>query len=222
MPRKSFQREMDELQTNVRTFGDAVTVRLRRAVTAIERRDKDLAQTVVEGDGAINDRYVELERKCIDLFALQQPVASDLRIVAATYKILTDLERIADLAGNLASAVVDAETIVAASIDIVELGNLAIEMVEDALHAYVYEDTALCFDVAERDDRLDDLSEDAAAGLIRELSEMRATTAEPDALLGDVRRLLLTIRDLERVGDHAVNVAARTLYLTESDDELLY
>jgi phosphate transport system protein len=222
MPRESFQQELATLQRDVSTFGDAVSVRLRRAVTAIERRDKALAGTVVDGDDAINERYVELERACIDLFALQQPVASDLRVVASTYKLLTDLERVADLARNLAGWVVSADTTIVPAADLVELGDLVVSQFDDAMDAYAHDDTDLCYEIAERDDEVDRLSERVAEDVMRELAATKATRTDPETLLSEVRRLLLTVRDLERVGDHAVNVAARTLYLLEFDDELLY
>jgi len=222
--RDTFEQQLDELESSVLELGEAATVRLRRAVTAIETHDRALARTVMEGDHEINERYLELESDCIDLFALQQPVASDLRFVTASFKILTDLERIADLAANIGSYVVELETETLTEVALVDIGQLAGDMLEEALSAYVTGDADRCHHVAERDDELDGLCERAADRIIRDLVERDPLEPEVDTerLLAQVHRLLLMIRDLERVGDHAVNIAARTLYMVESDDQLLY
>jgi phosphate transport system protein len=222
--RETFERQLDELESAVLELGEAVTVRLRRAVTAIERHDRQLARTVLEGDHEINERYLALESDCIDLFALQQPVAGDLRFVAASFKILTDLERIADLAANLGSYVVDLRTDSLPEVELVDIGQLAGDMLEDALSAFVTGDPDRCHHVAERDDELDARCERAADRIIRDLVERDPLVSGVDTerLLAQVHRLLLMIRDLERVGDHAVNIAARTLYMVEGDDRLLY
>jgi phosphate transport system protein len=97
-------------------------------------------------------------------------------------------------------------------------------MIEAAMDAYAEEDPEACYEIAERDDEIDAMCEEASATVTRDLIERQDITAEEaiERTMQDVTRLLLTIRDLERVGDHAVNIAARTLYMVESDDDLLY
>jgi len=189
-------------------------------------QDRSLASRIADTDHEINERYLELESTCIDLFALQQPVASDLRFVAASFKILTDLERIADLAANLAAYVVSGERRYdwLSEISISDLAGTAIEMIEDALSVYGDGASDQCHAIAERDDDLDGLCERAAQGIIRSLVDRApiADSEEFEQSLQEVTRRLLVIRDLERIGDHAVNIAARTLYMTESDDSLIY
>jgi phosphate transport system protein len=212
---------MNALQEAVLELGATVVDRLRTAVAALEDRDRERARSVLEGDHAINERYLELEADCIRLFTLQQPVASDLRFVAASFKILTDLERIGDLAMNLGGYVTGMSREFVPRADLVTIGELVADQVEAALEAYESGDPDRCNTVAERDDEIDGLCERAAEVLLRDLVD-RDPKESLETLLEEVFQLLLTIRDLERVGDHAVNVAARTLYMTESDDALLY
>jgi phosphate transport system protein len=208
---------------------------------------------VIEADEAINDRYLVLESDCIDLLALQQPVASDLRFVASSFKIVTDLERVGDLATNLGTYALADDRRLDAAVDLRGIGAVVDEMLETALDAYAADDAAACRAVADRDDEVDALCERASQRIVRELIA-RAATPDGDVeavdeaeaisadstgasdgagdlaidgwsverLLDDVSRVLLAIRDLERVGDHAVNIAARTLYTADNDTSLLY
>ncbi|WP_227353692.1 phosphate signaling complex protein PhoU [Haladaptatus salinisoli] len=225
MARKSYQQQLADLQENVLYMSEVVMERLRLGLNALEQKDRELAREVIEGDDEVNELYLKLEQDCIDLFALQQPVASDLRMIAATFKIITDLERIADLAVNLGEYTLAADRDMFPEVDIQELGNVTLEMMESTMDAYADEDTEACYAVADRDDHLDQLCERASALVVRDLIETELeenTEEEVERLLQDVSRLLLTIRDLERVGDHAVNIAARTFYMVENDDELIY
>jgi phosphate transport system protein len=224
VPRDEFQRSLDDLRAEVLSMSDLVGDRLDRALAALETVDEATAREVIEGDDAVDRRYLELESTCIQLFARQQPVAGDLRFVAASFKILTDLERVADLAVNLAQYTLEADRERFAEIDLSAIGDLAGRMLDDAMTAYRTDDAALCREVAARDDELDSLCQRASERVVRDLIEGEAGDGDPwsvERLLDDVSRLLLVVRDLERVGDHAVNVAARTLYMVESNPELV-
>ena len=223
--RESYQQKLDALRDAVVALGETVVDRLELALSSLATGETEAARRVLDGDGEINDRYLDLERECIDLFALQQPVAGDLRFVAASFKILTDLERIADLATNLADYAPEASREAFPEVDVQALGVSAIEMVEMAVEGYAEADTEACFAIDEYDDSLDQRCVEASDAVVRSLIERETAMAEDDAverLLDDASRLLLTIRDLERVGDHAVNIAARTLYMVENDDALIY
>lgn len=225
MSRPSYQEQLERLREDVLAMGDLVIRRLRLGLEALDRTDHELAWRVIDGDDAVNEQYLELEQNCIDLIALQQPVASDLRLVAASFKILTDLERIADLAVNLGEYALYADKDTMADVDVTQLGEQAISMVEAALTAYDERDGEACRAVAERDDDLDAECERASETVVRDLIETElgadADEEEIELLMQDVSKVLLTIRDLERVGDHAVNVAARTYYMVESDPTLI-
>ena len=224
MARNEYQQQLAALRDRVLEMSDLVCHRLERALSALETKDDELADRIIAGDHEINELYLEIEQTCIDLFALQQPVAGDLRFIAASFKIITDLERIADLAVNLGEYTLQAERDRYSEIDIGYIGTRTVEMLEAAMQAYADEDAETPHDIAALDDEIDALCEGASDVVVRDLLEAEGTTGEvaDDAFLDDVSRMLLTIRDLERVGDHAVNIAARTLYMVENDDELIY
>ena len=224
MPRESYQTQLDALREDVLYMSEIVLERLRMGLDALERKDEGLAWEVIDGDDEINELYLELEQDCIDLLALQQPVAGDLRFITASFKLITDLERVADLATNLADYSLDARQNVYPEVDVQGIGEDVAGMVGEAMDAYAAEDLDACFAIAEYDEEIDDRCTAASEVVVRDLIETEIAPGEPDieALMDDVSRLLLTIRDLERVGDHAVNIAARTLYMVENDDELIY
>ncbi|SFC05833.1 phosphate uptake regulator, PhoU [Halobiforma haloterrestris] len=222
MSRNDYQQQLERLREDVLEMSDVVCLRLRKALEALETKDEALAEDVITGDHEINELYLELEGDCIDLLALQQPVAGDLRFIAASFKIITDLERIADLATNLGKYTRWADRDRYPDIDIRHIGTETVDMLEAAMAAYASDDVDAAYDVAAKDERIDDLCERASEVVVRDLLETEAVIAPDDALLDDVERMLLTIRDLERVGDHAVNIAARTLYMVENDDELIF
>ena len=223
MPREQYQNSLDDLRADVLAMGELVTERLGESLDAIERRDESLARTVVEGDAAVNETYLRLEDRCVDLFALQQPVAGDLRFVTASFKIITDLERIGDLAVNLANHSRAATRTVAPEVAVDAIGEAARELLERSLSAYETADPAACRAVAADDDEVDALCQRASESVTRDLiAGTDGDGWEVERVLDDVSRVLLTIRDLERVADHAVNIAARTVYMIENDPELLY
>jgi len=219
MPRDGYRERLEALRRDVVSTGEVAVRRLRDALTALEQKDDELARRVIEGDAEVNARYLGTERDCIDLIALQQPVAGDLRFVVASFKILTDLERVGDLATNIADRATEARRDRFAEVDVQEIGAFAASMVEDSLEAYGNEDVEACRGVAESDDVLDARCEGATRRVIRELAD--AAHEDADGSVSDAKNLLLTVRDLERVGDHGVNIAARTLYMVEHEDELL-
>ncbi len=224
MPREQYQTKLENLRDDVLYMSELVAERLRMGLDALKRRDGELGEEVITGDAEINELYLELERECTDLIALQQPVAGDLRFIAASFKIITDLERIADLATNLGEYAGEAEREVFPDVDVQRIGDETLEMLDAAMTAYERSDPDLCHDVAAMDDDVDALCETASDLVVRDLIQRDEFDDDEavEAMMRNVSRLLLTIRDLERVGDHTVNIAARSLYMIENDDELLY
>lgn len=224
MPRDGYQEQLEQLREDVLYMSEVVLERLQMGLDALEQKDEDLAWEVIEGDHEVNELYLELEQDCIDLLALQQPVAGDLRFIAASFKIITDLERIADLATNLGDYTLDAERDMYPEVDVQAIGETVMEMIEGAMEAYAEESVEKCYDIAAEDDLVDEMCENASGTVARDLIERKDIDSEDEVqrIMQDVVRLLLTIRDLERIGDHAVNIAARTLYMVESSDDLLY
>jgi phosphate transport system protein len=229
MARRDFQESLDALRSDVVDMGEVVLDRLDDALRALDSGDADAAEAVIDGDSEVNQLYLDLESACIDLFALQQPVASDLRFVAASFKILTDLERIGDLATNLAGYALAADSRYLPELDLTHIGTRAHDLVADAIAAYADNDATACREIVGRDDEIDALCHAASERVVRDLVERRAADGEgsgdpwdAEAVLDDVSRVLLMVRDLERVADHGVNIAARTLYAVDSDPELIY
>ena len=214
MTRESFREELRDLRAAVVALGRDVLDGFERAADALADGDEAAAR----------------EGRCIDLLALQQPVAGDLRFVTSTFKILTDIERIGDLATNLAEQALQKRADHVPDVNVADLTDIAAEMVVAALDAYERGDPEACHAVADQDDELDGLCQRVADIVIEDLvgregtvdDGAAATDAGTTDLLTGVRRLLLTVRDVERVGDHAVNIAARTLYMIEGSETLLY
>ena len=221
MPRENYQNELEALRGDVLAMGEMVLTNYDDALRTLDTKDDDLGASVVDADEAINDRYLRLEGACIDLFALQQPIAGDLRFVAASFKILTDLERVGDLATNVADYALDAARNRYPEVDIQHIGDQAQEMLVDALSAYADGDAEAAREVAARDEEVDRLCETATETVFEALLRTEYGD-DTEAILADARRLLLTVRDLERVADHAVNICARVVYMVEHDDALLY
>jgi len=225
MTRKSYAEQLEDLRQDVLDMGTNVHDRLLNAMEALVAVDEARADEIGKGDDEIDDTYVEIEKKCSDLLALQQPVASDLRLITASFKIITDLERIGDKVVNLTDytkllrerRILDEE-------DIRELGDFSSEMLEDALKYYEGRDLDGAKELVERDDRMDEMCENSTNEILGHLIEKESetlTTEEATQLGQQVSTELLTIRDLERVADHATNIAARTIYLVSSTRELI-
>ena len=224
MTRDDYQQSLTALRADVLDMGALVADRLDHALRALSAVDEVAAREVAGDDDAVDDRYLDLEAACIQLFARQQPVASDLRFVASSFKIVTDLERVGDLAVNLAQYTLAADRKRFEEVDLSAIGDRARSMLDDAMDAYRTDDAEACRAIADRDDELDTLCQRASERVVRDLIEREVDEGDSwavEELMDDVSRLLLVVRDLERVGDHAVNLAARTLYLVESDPKLV-
>lgn len=221
MARVDYQKQLDDLRESVVSMNELVLERYGMALTALETKDETIAREVIDGDDEINDLYLALEGDCIDLFALQQPVAGDLRFVASSFKVITDLERIGDLASNLAGYAIAAERDRYPEVDVRYIGEEAGAMVADAVEAYGAGDAKAAREIAARDEKIDRLCEGASEVVIEDLLR---TEYGDDGMerMEDVSRLLLTIRDLERIGDHATNICARTVYMVDHDTALIY
>jgi len=222
MARNSYRERLEELRGNVGAMADRTLDRYDLARSVLKTGDAERARRVIEGDDDINEWYLDIESDCIELIALQQPVASDLRFIASSFKIVTDIERIGDLATNLAAYGRDAEGELPETVDIAPIAATAGGMAADAMDAYATGDAERAREVAAKDDRLDERCRQASEHVVRNLLTIDTGSTDIESTIEDVSRALLTIRDVERVGDHAVNICARTVYMVDNDDELLY
>jgi len=210
---RHFQDELDSLKQRLLTMGGLSEERVRESVRGLMDRDGSALDAVLAGDQPINDLHIELDDRCFKLLALHQPMAADLRVIVAAVKINTDLERVGDLAINIAEAGKRylRHAPVKPLIDIPRMGELAQSMLRDALDAFVRRDTALAEAVLAADDTLDALKTQIFRELLTYMLENPATI-EP------ALDLILISRHLERIGDHATNVAEDVIFILSAKD----
>jgi phosphate transport system protein len=208
---RHFHDELDGLKQTLLAMGALVEDQIRRVMRALVERDEALARNVIEGDRQVNAYDVEIDEKCVELLALYQPTAGDLRFITTAMKIVTDLERIGDQAVNIAQRAVELneEPQLKPYIDLPRMAERAQRMVKDALDAFVSRDTALARDVCARDNEVDALKEQ----IFREL--LTYMMADPKTIQRAIRLILIS-RFFERVADHATNIAEMVIYMVES------
>jgi len=210
---RHFQEELEALKERLLGMGGLAEERVRVAVNGVTDRDGEALHAVMTGDEPINDFHIEIDDRCFKLLALHQPMAADLRTIVAAVKINTDLERVGDLAVNVAEAGKRylQHPPVKPLIDIPRMGNIAQEMLRDALDAFVRRDVGLAEAVLAKDDDLDGLK----TQIFRELlTFMLQDTATIEPALD----LILISRHLERIGDHATNVAEEVIFMVSARD----
>lgn len=210
---RHFQEELETLKERLLAMGGLAEERVREAVRALAERDPDRIDAILAGDEPINDLHIEIDARCFKLLALHQPMAADLRTIVAAAKINTDLERVGDLAVNIAEAGKRyvQHPPVKPLIDIPRMGDIAQLMLRDALDAFVRGDVALASAVLAEDDRLDALK----TQIFRELLTFMLQdpqTIEP------ALDLILVSRHLERIGDHATNIAEDVIFMVSARD----
>jgi phosphate transport system protein len=213
MERHHFETELQMLKQRLLNMGALVEERVHQAVTALIERRLDVAESIATGDGEVNDLQIEIDDRCLKLLALQQPMAVDLRAIVAAVKINSELERVGDLAVNIAEAATRALQFapVKELIDIPRMALIAQEMLRDALDAYVRRDTVLAQKVLTRDDELDSLK----TLVFRELLGMMV---KDQAIINASLDLILISRHLERTGDHATNIAEDVIFMVSARD----
>lgn len=210
---RHFQEELEQLKARLLEMGGLAEDRLRLAVRGLVERDLVLGERVLVSDVAINHLHIEIDDRCFKLLALHQPMAVDLRAIVSAVKINTDLERVGDLAVNIAEAAGRylEHPPVKELIDIPRMADIAQGMLRDALDAYVRRDIALAQHVLNRDDELDLLKTLVFRELLTHMLR-DPSTIEPSL------DLVLISRHLERVGDHATNVAEDVIFMVSAKD----
>src|SRR5262245_700043 len=210
---RHFQEELDGLQARLLEMGGLAEERVRVAIQGLVTREPALIEKVMRGDEPLNELHIEIDNRCFTLLALYQPMATDLRAIVAAVKINTDLERVGDLAVNIAEAArrYVAHAPVKKLIDIPRMATIAQAMLRDALDAFVRRDTELAQQVLNEDDRLDSLK----TQIFRELLTYMLQDPVP---IEPALDLILISRHLERIGDHATNVAEDVIFIVSARD----
>ncbi len=206
-----FDQRVDDLKGELLKMGGAVEESIAQAVRALVERDEALIETVFEGGKRIDEWEVGIEDECLKLLATQQPVASDLRLMAAILKINYDLERINDQAVNIVERAqsLNQMPLLKPLIDIPRMAELAQSMVKDALDAFVNRNIELARQVCKRDEQVDLLRDQIFRELLTYLHAGQADTVDRAIYL------ILVSRHLERIGDHASNIAENAAFLVE-------
>jgi len=207
---RHFHEELEALKQTLLAMGGLVEDQIRRVMKALLERDDVVAQEVIERDRQVNTYDVEVDEQCVSLLALHQPAAGDLRFITTAMKIVTDLERIGDQAVNIAQRVLElnVEPQLKPYIDLPRMAERAQRMVKESLDAFVARDTALARQVCGEDEEVDALKEQIFRELLTFMMEDPRTI--PRAI-----RLILISRFVERVADHATNIAEMVIYLVE-------
>jgi len=207
---RHFHEELEGVKHTLLAMGGLVEDQIRRAMKALLERDDALAQEVIDRDRQVNTYDVEIDEQCVSLLALHQPAAGDLRFITTAMKIVTDLERSGDQAVNIAQRVLELnrEPRLKPYIDLPRMAERAQRMVKESLDAFVARDTALARRVCGEDAEVDALKEQIFRELLTFMMEDPRTI--PRAI-----RVILISRFLERVADHATNIAEMVVYLVE-------
>lgn len=210
--RQEYIRDLAEVQRLVTEMGEWSLAAVKKAMQALFTGDREMARRVMREDDAIDDRIIDIEDKCILLIAKQQPIARDLRVIATGFKISTDMERIGDHAFDIAKTALDFDPKEAAErIDwIRKLSDCAQETLARAIEAYRKRDVALADETRKLDKKMDEIFADI-------FYAFSAYVAGEPAQQKRAVQLLFIARFLERIGDHAVNIAEWVIYLETAE-----
>lgn len=212
MTRNYFDKELQELHLLMLKMCTEVEEALNNSVHALKNQDSAMAQAVIDADDVIDDMEYMIEDKCLKLIALQAPMAKDLRFIATALKIITDLERIADHAVDIARITLRlaGETYIKELIDIPRMGEIATKMVKESIDAYVKQDAEKAKEVAKMDDEVDALHEQ----IFRELLLLMM---EDPRKINQSTNFLFVSKWLERIGDHVTNICEKIIYAVTSE-----
>lgn len=210
---RHFERELDELRERLLWMGGLAERAVHTSVRSVLEADPALAQQVLDEEPAVNELQLEIDERVLQLLALHQLMATDLRLVLAVTRINADLERIADQAVNIAESAqrIIRHPRVKPYVDLPRMSELAEAMVRDSLSALVHKDAELAKSVLERDDQVDRLRDQM-------FRELLTYMMENSAVVFQAFELILVAKNLERIGDHATNIAEDAIYVIAGRD----
>lgn len=210
--RQQLDSKLNDVRDLVMKMGAVVEEEIKTVILALKTQDEKLLKKVYELERRSDELEHEIEEKCIHLIALQQPIAKDLRMISATLKIITDLERIGDHGVNIAEVVerLCGEVYIKPLVDLPKMADEVVRMIRGSLDTFTREDAEAAKTVAELDDSVDALYEK----IYRELLGM---LAEDKAIMNQVVDLLFVGRFIERIADHATNICEATIYYVSGE-----
>jgi len=203
-----FEEELNTLKESVLKLGSMVETAIRESVSSLIERNSVLAREVIERDHQINALEVRIDEECIRLIARRQPMGRDLRFITTAMKITTDLERMGDLAVNIAERAIEMneEPLLKPYVNIPKMAEITQEMVRDALDAFVRGCTKLPYEVIKRDDEVDELT-------AKNFSELLAFMIRDPKIIPVAVKRTYVAKYLERIADHATNIAEMVIYM---------
>jgi phosphate transport system protein len=206
----TYDSALEKLRSAILEMGGLVEEQIVHGVHALTERDDALARETIHRDHTVNRFDVEIDDLAIKLLALYQPAAGDLRLITTALKITTDLERIGDLAAHIAERAVELshEPAIESGVDLLPMAEVARDMVHRALDAFVREDTDMALEVCATDDHIDRLHREIFGTLVSRMG------SEPENIASGMR-LLFVSKYLERVGDHATNIAEMVIFMVK-------
>lgn len=204
------QKDLQQLKASVLGMSEAIADRVRRAIDSLVEHDTELAEQVIAGDAEIDDLEVRIEEEALKILALHQPVATDLRLVIALLKVNSDLERVGDLAVNVAERArfLATQPGIGIRLDFARMGEAALGMVNECLESLVQLNVALARKVIRNDQVVDDMNREMFMALQERMRQEPATIER-------AIHYLSASRHLERIADHATNIAEDVLFLVE-------
>ena len=210
--RDAFDRALGELQQEILRMGGLVEQAISSAVRSLAQKDEALAEEVVRGDNIVDQMELDIENMCLKLIATQQPMARDLRKISTGFKIITDLERMADHAVDIAKVTIRlaGQPLIKPLVDIPRMALLAQQMVKDGLDAYIRGDVELAKSLEAKDDEIDQIYSQIFRELLTYMMEDPRTITQ-------ATHLLFVGRHIERIADHATNIGERVIYLVTGE-----
>jgi phosphate transport system protein len=207
---RKLEHDLSDLKDRVLRMGSLVEDAIRKSIRALVERDRDLALAVIDGDSIINTHDVEIEEECIRLLAIWQPTGSNLRFITTAIKIITDLERMGDLAVDICERTIELmdEPQLKPYIDIPRMAEASQKMLKDSLDAFVEKDADLAVKVCAADDFVDNLNQQI-------FNELLIYMLQDPKNIARAVRLTYVAKYLERVGDHATNIAEMVVYMVK-------
>ena len=208
---RHFDQQLEALRKNLIQMASMVETAIANSVKSLITRDTELARLVVQSDEQVDALELEIDKQCVDLLALRQPLAIDLRFITSSIKITNNLERMGDLAVNIAERVIplSQEPQLKPLIDIPRMATITQTMVKDSIDAFVNRDTELARSVYERDSTVDAMNDQ----IFREL--LTYMMQDPANITRAVHLILIS-RHLERIADHSTNIAEEVVYIVKA------
>ena len=214
--RKEYVEDLEKLKGDVQRMGELAKESAKNSIKALVQRDAELASKIIKDNGTIDKLEFDIENRCMKLLALQQPMAVDLRTIGTCMKVITDFDRISDLAGDIAEIVIRIadEPHAKPLIDVPRMSEISQGMISDCLTAFSSGNVKILEDFSERDDVIDALFDQVRR-------ELMMIMIENPRCIANASHLLFVGLHLERIGDHACNIASRIIYMVTGEKRKL-